>query len=182
MGFLFSRAHCIHFVVLMTRQTFWHYFQRNWSMFKFLAHAKPPRSMVATLEMPQYVAFLKNIAYCFIKLSAKSHSLNILCIMDMLSCPTTTRQIRYGQYSTTPPLTTNGPLGRSPTKLFSTCMWPLTCGGYTYMYTIMIININQNESMFHKPFTSWYVIWSVIYCNVQMNGKIHGLGKTSLKY
>ena len=45
--------------------------------------------MVAILEIPKYVAYLKNIAYGFIKLSAKSHSFNILCTMDVFSCPTT---------------------------------------------------------------------------------------------
>ena len=44
--------------------------------------------MAAILEMPQYVAYHKNVAYAFIKLSAKSHSFNILCTMDVLSCPT----------------------------------------------------------------------------------------------
>ena len=33
--------------------------------------------MTAILEMPQYVAHQKNVAYAFIKLSAKSHSFNI---------------------------------------------------------------------------------------------------------
>ena len=45
--------------------------------------------MTAILEMPQYVACQKNVVYTFIKLSAKSHSSNILCTMDVLSCPTT---------------------------------------------------------------------------------------------
>ena len=44
--------------------------------------------MAATLEMPQYVAYQKNVIYAFIKLSAKSHSFNNLCTMDGLSCPT----------------------------------------------------------------------------------------------
>ena len=44
--------------------------------------------MAAILEMPQYVAYQKNVVYAFIKLSAKSHSFNILCTMDGLSCPT----------------------------------------------------------------------------------------------
>ena len=42
----------------------------------------------AILEMSQYVAYQKNVAYFFIKLSAKSPSFNILCTMDVLSCPT----------------------------------------------------------------------------------------------
>ena len=33
--------------------------------------------MVAILEMPQYVAYQKNVVYTFTKLSAKSHSFNI---------------------------------------------------------------------------------------------------------
>ena len=45
-------------------------------------------SMAAILEMPQYVAYQKNVVYTFIKLSSKSHSFNILCTMDGLSCPT----------------------------------------------------------------------------------------------
>ena len=48
------------------------------------------RSMAAILEMPQYVAYQKNVIYAFIKLSAKSHSFNILFTMDGLSCPTIT--------------------------------------------------------------------------------------------
>ena len=44
--------------------------------------------MVAILETPQYVAYQKNVVYSFLKLSAKSHSFNILRTMDGLSCPT----------------------------------------------------------------------------------------------
>ena len=44
--------------------------------------------MAAILEMPQYVAYQKNVVYAFIKLSAKSHSFNILGTMDGFSCPT----------------------------------------------------------------------------------------------
>ena len=41
--------------------------------------------MAAILEIPQYVAYQKNVAYAFIKLSAKSNSFNILCTIDVLS-------------------------------------------------------------------------------------------------
>ena len=58
-------------------------------MFQFLTHVELSRSMAAILEMPQYVAYQKNVAFAFMKLSAKSHSFNILCTMDGLSCPTT---------------------------------------------------------------------------------------------
>ena len=57
-------------------------------MFKFLTHVELSRSTTAILEMPQYVAYQKNVVYAFIKLSAKSHSFNILRTMDGLSCPT----------------------------------------------------------------------------------------------
>ena len=57
-------------------------------MFQFLTHVELSRSMAAILEMPQYVAYQKNVIYTFIKLSAKSHSFNILRTMDGLSCPT----------------------------------------------------------------------------------------------
>ena len=59
-------------------------------MFQFLTHVELARSMAAILEMPQYGAYQKNAVYAFIKLSAKSHSFNILCTMDGLSCPTRT--------------------------------------------------------------------------------------------
>ena len=36
-----------------------------------------PTSMAAILEMPQYVAYQKNVAYVVIKVSAKSHDFNI---------------------------------------------------------------------------------------------------------
>ena len=57
-------------------------------MFRFLTHVELAWSLVAILEMPQYVAYQKNVVYAFIKLSAKSGSFNILCTMDGLSCPT----------------------------------------------------------------------------------------------
>ena len=76
------------FWILMTRQTIWHYLQRNRSMFQFSTHMELSRSMAAILEMPQYVAYQKNVFYAFIKLSAKSHSFTILCTIDGLSCPT----------------------------------------------------------------------------------------------
>ena len=97
---------------LMTRRTISHYFQRHRSMFQSLTQVEFSRSMAAILEMSQYVAYLKNVAYALlplstkswticgisenvvyavIKLSAKSHNCNILCTMDVLSCPTTRR-------------------------------------------------------------------------------------------
>ena len=57
-------------------------------MIQFLTHVELSRSMAAILEMPQYVAYRKNVVYAFIKLSVKSHSFNNLCTMDGLSCPT----------------------------------------------------------------------------------------------
>ena len=78
------------FGIVRTRQTIWHYFQRNRSMFHFLTHVELSRSMTAILEMPQYVAYQKNAVYAFVKLSAKSNSFNILRTMDGLSCPTKT--------------------------------------------------------------------------------------------
>ena len=57
-------------------------------MFQLLTHVELSRSMAAILEMPQYVSHQKNAVYAFIKLSAKSHSFNILRTMDGLSCPT----------------------------------------------------------------------------------------------
>ena len=61
-------------------------------MFQFLTHVELSRSMAAILEMPQYVAYQKNVVYAFIKLSAKSHSFNILRTMNGLSCPTKTKE------------------------------------------------------------------------------------------
>ena len=57
-------------------------------MFQFLTHVELSRSVAAILEMPQYVAYQKNVAYAFIKLSTKSHSFNILRTMNGLSCST----------------------------------------------------------------------------------------------
>ena len=57
-------------------------------MFRFLTPVELSRSMVAILEIPQYVAYQENVVYAFTKLSAKSHSCNILRTMDGLSCPT----------------------------------------------------------------------------------------------
>ena len=42
--------------------------------------------MTAILEMPQYVAYHKNVAYAFIKFRAKSHAFDILSTMDVLRC------------------------------------------------------------------------------------------------
>ena len=57
-------------------------------MFQFLTHVELSRSMAAISEMPQYVAYQKNVVYALIKLSAQSQSFNNLCTMDGLSCPT----------------------------------------------------------------------------------------------
>ena len=43
-------------------------------MFPFLTPVELSRSMAVILEMPQYVAYQKNVVYAFIKLSATSHS------------------------------------------------------------------------------------------------------------
>ena len=68
-------------------------------MFQFLTHVELSRSIVTILEMPQYVAYQKNFACAFIKLSKKSHSFNILCTMDMLSCPTSEQyHLRHNEF------------------------------------------------------------------------------------
>ena len=59
-------------------------------MFQFLTHVELSWSMAAILEMPQYVAYQKNVVYAFIKLSTKSHSFNILRTISGLGCPTIT--------------------------------------------------------------------------------------------
>ena len=41
-------------------------------MFQFLTHVELLRSMSAILEMPQYVAYQKNVVYAFIKFNVKS--------------------------------------------------------------------------------------------------------------
>ena len=38
-------------------------------MFQFLTHVELSRSMAAILEMPQYVAYQKNVAYALLTLS-----------------------------------------------------------------------------------------------------------------
>ena len=68
-------------------------------MFQFLAHVELYKSMAAILEMPQYVAYHKNVVYAFIKFSAKSQSFNILCIIDGLSYPTKESAGNKGQFS-----------------------------------------------------------------------------------
>ena len=45
-------------------------------MFQFLTHVELSRSMVAILEMPQYVAYQKNVAFALITLSTKFHTFN----------------------------------------------------------------------------------------------------------
>ena len=73
------------FWILRTRQTIWHYFQKNRSMFQFLTHVELSRSMAAILEMPQYVAYQKNVAFALFTLSTKSHTFNRFCtIMPFL--------------------------------------------------------------------------------------------------
>ena len=43
-------------------------------MFKFLTHVELSRSMAAILEMPQYVAYQKNVAFALFTLATKSHN------------------------------------------------------------------------------------------------------------
>ena len=83
------------FRILMTRQTIWHYFQRNRSMFQFLTHVELSRSMAAIMEMPSYMSYQKNVAYALFTLSTKSHAFNRyrkICHFQVLSCPTVYRQ------------------------------------------------------------------------------------------
>ena len=64
------------FWILRTRLTIWHYFQRNRSMLQFLTHVELSRSMAAILEMSQYVAYQKNVAFALFTLSTKSLTFN----------------------------------------------------------------------------------------------------------
>ena len=64
-------------------------------MFQFMTYVELSWSLAAILEMPQYVSYQKNVAYTFIKLSVKSLSFNILCTLDLLSCPTMIKRARY---------------------------------------------------------------------------------------
>ena len=70
-------------------------------MFQFLTHVELSRSIAAMLEIPQYVAYLKNVDYAFIKLSAKSHNFNILCTMDVLTCSCPTNVTKPNQVHVT---------------------------------------------------------------------------------
>ena len=51
-------------------------------MFQFWTHVELSRPMAVILEIPQYVAYQKNVAYAFITLSAESQTFNILYKMD----------------------------------------------------------------------------------------------------
>ena len=59
--------------------------EKSGSMFQFLTHVELSRSMVAILEMPQYVAYQKNVAYALFTLSTKSHTFNRYCTIMPLS-------------------------------------------------------------------------------------------------
>ena len=54
-------------------------------MFQFLTHVKLSRSMAAILEIPQYVAYQKNVAYALFTLSTKSLTFDRYCTMMPLS-------------------------------------------------------------------------------------------------
>ena len=45
-------------------------------MFQFLTHVELSRSKGAILEMPQYVAYQKNVAFALFTLSTKSDTFN----------------------------------------------------------------------------------------------------------
>ena len=79
---------CI-FGIIVTRQTIWHYFQGNWSMFQFLTHAKPPRSMAAILKMHSMLHIWKILLIVLLN-SVQSLTVLKFCaqIMDVLSCLT----------------------------------------------------------------------------------------------
>ena len=54
-------------------------------MFQFLTRVELSKSMTAILEVPQYVAYQKNVAYALFTLSTKSHNFNKYRTMT-LSC------------------------------------------------------------------------------------------------
>ena len=67
--------------------TIWHLFQRNRSMFQFWPmHVELSRSMAATLETPQYVAYQKNVAFALLSLSTKFQTFNKCRTIMPLSC------------------------------------------------------------------------------------------------
>ena len=74
------------FGVLMTRQTIWHYFQRNRSMSQFLTHMELSRSKTAILERAQNEAYQKNVVYALFTLFTKSHTFTRYCTIMPLSC------------------------------------------------------------------------------------------------
>ena len=54
-------------------------------MFQFLTYVELSMSMAAILEMPQYVAYQKKVAFALFTLSTKSHTFNRYCtIMPFL--------------------------------------------------------------------------------------------------
>ena len=52
-------------------------------MFQFLTHVELSRSMAAILEMPQYVAYQKNVAFAFMK-SVQSLTVLTFCAQWMV--------------------------------------------------------------------------------------------------
>ena len=54
-------------------------------MFQFLTHVELTMLMAAILEMPQYVAYQKNVTYAFFILFTKSHTFNRYCTIMQLS-------------------------------------------------------------------------------------------------
>ena len=53
-------------------------------MFQFLTHVELSRSMAAILEMPQYVAYQKNVAFALFTVSTKSHTFNRYCTITIM--------------------------------------------------------------------------------------------------
>ena len=45
-------------------------------MFQFFTHVELSRSIAAILQIPQYVAYQKNVAYALFTLSTKFHTFN----------------------------------------------------------------------------------------------------------
>ena len=55
-------------------------------MFQFLTHVEVSSSMAAILEMPQYVAYQKNVAYAFMFLLNSVQNLTVLTFCVLWVC------------------------------------------------------------------------------------------------
>ena len=150
-------------------------------MFQFLTHVKFSRSIAAILEMPQYVAYQKNVGYGLFTLSTKSHTFSRYRTITPLSGTITLGlPLHFFSLETT---VIRFPIQRQPWNIFiffgkkNNMVFSLILLTYSIKHIIGLQTTLIKESHISTVslrwfFFWWFELWYVIYIR-PLKGVLH---------